>query len=336
MVRAIPRETAGVTGPTQVDRAAVESTVDRAAFLELNALPWTGALVLALLSAVGGVLIGVTLLTHGRVRPAFAGLALGPFALAVTGFAWWAPRLFGAGPSAPAIVGVLLVAPMLLWIPAVLHAILAAVAGAARGPRRVRVAALVVALALAALVAPLIAAGGDVGLTPFAVARLLAGLPLALLLFPASMQGGADETAAPEAGASAALAFAAFVGLAEAGMNGVLGFFLMPAVARAADPEARWIIVEALRASHYAPSVLGAWVAVGLSTAAAAVALFAAARARGPGMLVGAGWLLVGPLAVGLSPVPEASWRAWIAEAPVVPAPAPGSDDAAPEGSDGR
>ncbi len=303
--------------------------MDRAAFVELNALPWTFLLVLGLLSTVGAILVGVNLLTRVRVRPAFAGLALGPLALLPALGAALAGARYGVVDGVSVAVGLLLLAPILAWIPAFLHGVLVAVAGAARGPRQTAVAAVVLALGLAACVAPIAASVGVPGLVEFAVVRAAAYLPLALLAACAALAGDPDGGAGPEAGASGGLAFAAFVGIAEAGTHGILGFFLMQTITVAKGPGARAAAVEAIHASHYGPASLGAWLTVGLAVAAAAASLVPVARARGKlAAGLGAAWLAVAPIALVLAPVPTTAWRAWVEVAAEPPAPLPA---AAPE-----
>jgi len=293
--------------------------MDPARFLEINALAWTGLLVLTLLSMVGAIVIGVGMLTSSRVRPVFAGLALGPLAIAPPVVAAASSAFADPAEAVLRATGVLLVAPIFAWPVAATGLLLFAGAGALGSPRRIGPALGFGAAALLLTLVPVVGLFQVDGLFEFAIVRAASYAALGLLFAPSTLAGDPEGRASLEAGAASALALCAYVALAEAGVHGVIGYFLIGALA-VVPAAARDDVIAAIHQSHVVPSIFVGVVAVAIAGTIALVAIGRAARARRhAASWVGAVWVAIALAGLWLAAPSQAAWSAFAATLPEPP-----------------
>jgi hypothetical protein len=300
--------------------------MDQAAFLEAATPVLTGELVLALVSLVISTLVGVYVLTRGRVPPLIAGLGLAPLALGAPLLARWA--LTSSDPVHAVFAGLaaLLLAIFFVLPAALAHGLLTAVAGG-RGPGR-RWALPLVALVPLALAVVLPAVGGLVvgqGTEAFGILRTVLYAPVALLLLPAmlaSEDGPSGRVGGPQAAASASLGFALVVGLGEASGRAMFWFTLLGSFSGLPTVARREALVQTVASDLAAPLLPWSLAAVAAACLVGAIGLIAAWRRGRKNVLVvlGAVWLPLAfvPLLVGDVPL-----SAWQALAAALPLPAP-------------
>ncbi|TVQ89581.1 MAG: hypothetical protein EA397_14495 [Deltaproteobacteria bacterium] len=294
--------------------------MDQSLFLEVNALPWVAMLILVLVGTLGAVVVAVQTMTGTRLHPLVSGLVLGVLAVIFAA----GIRLVGfyneASEALYVAAGIGLMAPVLLALPALVHAILVAFVGGWRKPRSFPMALGILALALGVAGTPaLFGAIVGNGLFPFGLVRSLFYLVFAVLLFPAMLHGGGEERASAEAGASAGLAFATLVGICEACARAPAWFFLLPVLVSLEEPELRMEGVRYGLGFTLDPLTPLQWVTVSLAGVVGLLSLIALVRLRKrASLLLGAVWLAVGPATFVLGNVSLSDWEAFAREAPVV------------------
>jgi hypothetical protein len=283
--------------------------MDTQLLLEVGTAAWTLMLIVALLSTVISVVVGVTALSRRRIHPVVSALPVAPVALYVAVSLWWGTDLIAVFPVA-------LAAGIFAALPAAALLFLVAIAGCYRGPRAWRMMGAVWLGGALVIGATLLSGVWMEGMWPFALFRS-GGYAVALVaLGLASLGGGRDGSLRWDPGLCGATAWVLWVGSCEVAVQGSLAYFLTMTLTNMPDPSAsRGLeLIRLLRESHVDPSWWWGWGILLLAVGVASIPLAAAVRVRGARSL----WVLVfwaiAPLSLGTARIPSSLWEAWVAQ----------------------